>query len=457
MRNSKKINVLLLCLGLSLGLGAQEQAGSRIELSLEDALDCARQNNIQLKNSRLDLKAAQLQKEEAFTEYFPKINAMALSFYAMNPLLEIGIIDVLGNNDFAWGIQEKAQELAGVYGFNTTYTAFKSGYSTSISLMQPIFAGGRIVNGNKLASLGVKASELQLSMQERKTSEEIEKDWWEIASLEDKIENLKYLDSSLETIYKQLEDAVGSGLSSESELLQLEVKRNELKAGIKQAESGVKLLKMKLLNNIGLKYVYADSVSFKRASLEPENPDFYYCEAAEIINNMEESQLLDLQVKAKQMEKKMSIGESLPQVAIGATAGYSDLYNKAKFNSMAFATVQIPISDWGKTSRKAKRIQTEIDKAENEREYLREQLQLLVAKLWLELNSAYDQWQVKQQAKNTCQRLYEIALSNYGAGLIPLQELLQAETQYHNASSENSDALIAYRDAIIAYTGLINK
>lgn len=457
MINSKKINVLLLCLGLSLGLGAQEQAGSRIELSLEDALDCARQNNIQLKNSRLDLRAAQLQKEEAFTEYFPKVNAMALSFYAMNPLLEIGIIDVLGNNDFAWGIQEKAQELAGIYGFNTTYTAFKSGYSTSISLMQPIFAGGRIVNGNKLASLGVKASELQLSMQERKTSEEIEKDWWEIASLEDKIDNLKYLDSSMETIYKQLEDAVGSGLSSESELLQLEVKRSELKAGIKKAESGVKLLKLNLLNNIGLNYLYADSVSFKKAPLEPENPDYYYCEAAEIINNMEESQLLDLQVKAKQMEKKMSIGESLPQVAIGATAGYSDLYNKARFNSMAFATVQIPISDWGKTSRKAKRIQTEIDKAENEREYLREQLQLLVDKLWLDLNSAYDQWQVKQQAMNTCQRLYEIALSNYGAGLIPLQELLQAETQYHNASSENSDALIAYRDAIIAYTGLTNR
>ena len=455
MRNKTKILVLLACLGPSLGLRAQDSG--RIELSLEEALNCARQNNIELKNSRLELKAARLQKDEVFTEYFPKLNAMAMSFYAMDPLLEISITDILGNNDFAWGIQEKAQELAGTYGINTSYSAFKSGYSTSISIMQPLFAGGRIVNGNKLAALGVKASELKLSIQERKSAEEIEKAWWEIASLEEKIENLKYLNRSLETIHGQLKGAVASGLSSESELLELEVKRNELKIGIKQAESGVKLLKLNLLNNIGLKYVYADSLSLKRESVEAQTPDFYYRDPAEIVSNMEESQLLDLQVKAKQMEKKISIGESLPQLAIGATAGYSDLYNKAKFNSIAFATLQIPISDWAKTSKKAKRIQTEIEKAENEREYIAEQLQLLVAKLWLDLNSSYDQWQLKQQALNTCQRLYEIALSNYGAGLIPLQELLQAESKFHQASVDKSDALIAYRNAIIAYTGLINK
>lgn len=453
MRNKTKILVLLACLGPSLGLRAQDSG--RIELSLEDALNCARQNNIELKNSRLELKAARLQKDEVFTEYFPKLNAMAMSFYAMNPLLEISITDILGNNDFAWGIQEKAQELAGTYGINTSYSAFKSGYSTSISIMQPLFAGGRIVNGNKLAALGVKASELKLSIQERKSAEEIEKAWWEIASLEEKIENLKYLDGSLETIYKQLQDAVGSGLSSQSELLQLEVKRKELKAGLKKAESGVRLLKLNLLSNIGLKGLQLDSVSFKKTPLEPESPEYYYRDPERIIGNMEESRLLKLQVRAKQMEKKMSIGESLPQVAVGATAGYSDFYDKTKFNTIAFATIQIPLSDWIKTSKKAQRIQTEVQKAENEREYLQRQLHLLVDKLYLELSSAYDQWQVKEELQNSCQRLYEMALSNYTAGLIPLQEVLQAESQYHNASAECTEALVEYRNSIIAYTSLL--
>lgn len=455
MRNFKKLISLLLGFTSVLCLNAQEETSGRIELSLEDVLDYAKANNLQIQNARLDLKASRLQKDEAFCEYLPKVNAMALGFYAMNPLLELGITDILGDNDFSWQLQEKAQELSGVYGFNTKYTAFKNGYSTSISLMQPLYAGGRIVNGNKLASIGVEASQLQLSLQERKTSEEIEKDWWQIASLEEQIENLKYLDGSLETIYRQLQEAVGSGLSSQSELLQLEVKRKELKAGLKKAESGVRLLKLNLLSNIGLKGLQLDSVSFKKTPLEPESPEYYYRDPERIIGNMEESRLLELQVRAKQMEKKMSIGESLPQVAVGATAGYSDFYDKTKFNTIAFATIQIPLSDWIKTSKKAQRIQTEVQKAENEREYLQRQLHLLVDKLYLELSSAYDQWQVKEELQNSCQRLYEMALSNYTAGLIPLQEVLQAESQYHNASAECTEALVEYRNSIIAYTSLL--
>lgn len=440
---------LLCCAAFS--LGAQDP---RLELSLEDALSAARQNEVQIKNARLDLQASQYQKQEAFAEYFPRVSAMALGFYAVNPMLEIGITDILGDNDFAWGVQQKAQELAGVYGINTTYTAFKSGYTTSLSLMQPLYAGGRIVNGNRLASLGVEASELQLKMQVRKTEEQIEKDWWEIASLEDKIENLEYMDLTLETLYSQLKDAVSSGLSAESELYQLELARTELKAGLKKARHGVRLLKLNLLNTIGADYECLDSVIFVRSELEVGTPESYYLDPEEILGNMEESKLLELQVRAKKLEKKMSIGECLPQLALGATAGYSDFYDKPRFNTIAFATVQIPLSDWGKTSRKAKRLETEIQKAENQRDFLGAQLRLLVDKQWMELDAAYEQWQVKQQSLESSRKLYDYAAANYSAGLIPLQDLLQAESQYRKACSENTDALIEYRNAIVAYSCL---
>ena len=451
MKVVKKIACFVLLCSIPFSLKAQS---SSIELSLEDVLNAARQNEMNIKNARLDYQAAKYQKQEAFTEYLPKVSAMAMGFYAMNPLLEIGITDILGDNDFAWGVQQKAEELAGIYGINTDFTALKSGYSASVSLMQPLFAGGRIVNGNKLARLGLEASELQLQLQERKTEEQIEKDWWEIVSLEDKIGNLEYMDGSLQTLYSQLKSAVGSGLSAESELYQIELARNEVKAGLKKARHGVRLLKLNLLNTIGLEYSCVDSVLFISEELEVGTPDSYYRAPEEIIAGMQESKLLDLQVKAKRMEKKMAVGESLPQLAVGATAGYSDLYEKPRFNSIAFATIQIPLSDWGKTSRKAKRLETEIRKAENERDYLNAQLRLMVDKLWLELDSAYDQWQLKKQSMESSRKSYDHALASYSAGLSPLQDLLQSEAQYHKACSENTDALIAYRNAVAAYTYL---
>ena len=453
MKLHKQITCIALLCSAAFSLGAQ---GERIELSLEDALSAARQNEIQIKNARLDLQASRYQKQEAFAEYFPRVSAMALGFYSVNPMIEIGITDILGDNDFAWGVQQKAEELASAYGINTTYTAFKSGYSTSLSLMQPLYAGGRIVNGNKLASLGVQASDLQLKLQERKTEQQIEKDWWEIASLEDKIANLEYMDGTLETLYMQLKGAVASGLSPESELYQVELSRNELKAGLKKARHGVRLLKLNLLNTIGMDYGCPDSVVFVRSELEVGTPESYYHDPERVIGNMEESKLLDLQVRAKKLEKQMSIGECLPQLALGATAGYSDLYDKPRFNTIAFATLQIPLSDWGKTSRKAKRLETEIQKAENERDYLGRQLHLMVDKLWMELDAAYDQWQLKQQNLENSRKLYDCAAADYGAGLIPLEYFLQAESRYNQACTENADALMEYRNAIVAYTCLIN-
>ena len=130
MKLYKQITCIALFCSAAFSLGAQS---THMELSLEDALSAARQNEIQIKNARLDLQASRYQKQEAFAEYFPRVSAMAIGFYAVNPMLEIGITDILGDNDFAWGVQQKAEELAGAYGFNTTYTAFKSGYSTSLS------------------------------------------------------------------------------------------------------------------------------------------------------------------------------------------------------------------------------------------------------------------------------------------------------------------------------------
>ncbi len=462
MKTNIRKYILLLSLGLS---SIFPMTGQSQSLTLEECLKMASENNAYSRNADLDVRAAWLQKQEAFAEYFPRVSANALGYWSMNPLLEIGITDVLGDNDFAWNIQSEVESLGAMYGINSTYTAFQRGYSTSVIAFQPIYAGGRIVAGNRLAQVGIEAAELNRDIQKRKTNLEIEEIWWQIVSLEDKLQTLDYLDGTLDTLYENLHSAIASGLAAETDILQLDLKRNELTAGRKQIESGIRLQKMNLFNSIGQEYCLLetsadeekpllDSISLSTHSELPLSPDYYWKDEDEIVNQMSESQLLDLQVKAKQLEKRMTIGEALPQVSVGASAGYSNLYDKERVNTIAFASVKIPLSDWGKTTRKAQRIDTQIQKAENEREYLQSQLHLQVGKLWLDLTSAYDQWQLAEDALCKSKRLYDVALSNYKAGIIPMQDLLQAETQLRSDSSSRIDALIRYRNAVRAYTAL---
>lgn len=461
MKSSVKITSLAISI-LLVPLSVRAQS---LSLSLQDCKDAALSHNAYIENAALDVKSAELQKKEALWEYFPRVSAVGLGYYALNPLLDLGIIDILGNNDYAWNIQNEVESLGELYGINTRYRAFQKGYTASVSLMQPLYAGGRIVHGNQLARVGVQAARLQGEIQNRKTSTEIESLWWDICALKDKIATIESLESTMDALYGQLQNAVASGLASETDLLQIDLKRSELKAGKKKAQSGEKLLKMNLLNSVGIDYSISslsaseqapllDSIKLQTsAELVPESPEYYYQDVDRIFDAMGEKELLDLQVKAKRLEKDMAIGEALPQVGVGVSAGYSNLYgNAGKFNSIAFATVQVPLSDWGKVSRKAQRMELQIQKAENQRDFLSEQLHLQVEKYWLDLTSSYDEWEVAKEKREVAERLYNLSVSHFQNGLVSSSELLQAEASFLQAASAESDALSSYRKAVIAYS-----
>ncbi len=460
-----KSSVIVLSLAfLSVQLSAQAQS---LSLSLQDCKDAALGHNTYIENAALDVRSAELQKKEALWEYFPRVSAAGLGYYALNPLLDIGIIDILGDNDYAWNIKNEVESLGDLYGINTRYKAFRKGYTASLMVMQPLYAGGRIVNGNQLALVGVQAARLQAEIQDRKTSTEIEALWWDLCALNEKIETIESLESTIESLYCQLRNAVASGLASETDLLQLELKRSELKAGKKKATSGEKLLKMNLLNSVGIKYsIYSPSANEQAPLLDsikletltaglPQSPEHYYQDVDKMVDRMSEKELLELQVKAKRLEKSMTIGEALPQIGVGATAGYSNLYgNSGRFNSIAFATIQVPLSDWGKISRKAQRIELQIQKAENERDFLTGKLHLQVEKYWLDLTSSYDEWDVAAEKRKVAEKLYNLSVSHFQNGLISSSELLEAEAEFLQAASSESDALSAYRKAVSTYTSL---
>ncbi len=450
-------------LSLPSGAGVPESAvadSPKTVLTLEECRTRALSDNTYMRNARLDLRAAALQEREALWEYFPRISAIAAGYKSDKPLVEVSAEDILGENS-----KVLVESMASMYGINTSFSGFNDGYMTAVRAVQPVFAGARIVNGNRLATLGLQAARLRLDIQDRKTASEVEDLWWRVFSLEEKLHTLDFQQSVLDTLCANLSSAVEAGLAEETATLQLELKKNELAAGRRQVESSARLVKMNLLNSIGMDYSvtragasggcpYLDDIRLDADSPLPESPESYWRDPEAVLMQMDEIQLLVLNVKAKRLEKKMAIGEALPQVALGVTAGYFDLNDSGKSNALAFATVQIPLSDWGKTASKAQRLEIQVQKAENERAYLQRQLRLQLDRLWVDLTSAYDRWQLSEQALLTSRRLYDAALSNYAAGLVPLQELLEAESTLRTDSSDRCDRLIEYRTAVREYLAL---
>lgn len=460
--------ILTLTAAMLIGSCAATWAGdgsgvsSGLTLTLEDCVRLAEENNADIRGARLDIRAAELQKDEALAEYFPRVSATGFGFYSLNPLIDLGVKDIVGNNDLGNNLDNILAGLGGELGIPFRYTAMQKGYMVGIVAMQPLYAGGRIVNGNRLAQLGVRAAELTGEMSRLQTVSSIEQTWWQAASLADKKTTLERVIEILDELGESADEAVAAGLIAETDALQLSLRRSETRSQLKQVESGIRLIKMNLLNSIGVQYSvlktlsssekpYLDDITLAFSEDTLLSPEHYRKDEQEVVSSLVESQLLDLQVDADRLQKKMALGEALPQVAVGVAAGYSDFLGKGRSDALAVATVSIPISDWGKTSKKLQRLQTQVDKAEEQRDYLQRQLTLMVASLWLDMESKYDAMLNSEESLGIATRLFDVARQNYAAGLIAVSDLLTAEASYRQAATEHVDAVIAYRNAIRAY------
>lgn len=454
----KKLYLIVISFAFSIMMNAQKS------FTLDECINLGLQNSVDVRNAELDVQAACLQKQEALAEYFPSVSAMGLAFYSYRPLVDINITDILGKSDMAYQIQERVEQMAAPYGLNTTYRAMQNGYSASLNLTQPVFAGGRIVTGNKLASLGVKASQTKSNLQKRQSREEIRVLFYQVLALQQKQLTLESVSTLLDSLYADVSSAVGAGIAVESDLAAVRIKQNELKAGMNKLDMGLRLAKMNLFNTIGVDYnpyknlesdlPYIDSLLLEGSFDNLPSPDDVYMDESIIAASLDEVRLLQMQVDAKQLETRMTLGATLPSVMIGANYGYSKMLNSPVDNGIVFAVLQIPISDWGKNSRKIERQRIAVEQARNQRDYLSQQLVLRVRQVYMELCCAYDQMIIASESKGLSDTRLKQMQSSFNAGMCTLTELLQCQSEYSSSCESYIDATLDYLTALGAYEGL---
>ena len=437
----KTLSILIFLISAS-ALSAQE-----VSLSIKDCIVLSEANNPYIKNTFLDIQSARFQKKEVFAEYFPRLSFRAIGISSYDYLIDIVVGREVGD-----ALRES--ELGG-------YTRF--GLNATFTLMQPIYAGGRINTGNKLAKVGIKAAELKHKVNLREKREEIEKMYWEIVALEEKRHTIKHLEELLDILHRDVTSAIDAGVVTESDLLLVKMKKNELKSGKIHLEGGIRLLKMNLFNTIGQGYTlvkgvadttkpYIDNIVLadRLSSLLP--PSDYYIPEEEFAAGVSETELLSIMVEAKQLEKKLALGEYLPAAGVGISYGFSNFTN-SNSNAIGLATISIPISNWGKGSMKLKRLNNEIQKAVNEKEHLTSQLVLQARQLWLNLNVAWEQMKVAEENLELAEKNVYNQMSRFNAGLIPISDVLMNQTKLFEATENLIDKQIEYSKALTAYNG----
>jgi outer membrane protein len=439
----KRICISVLCIVASIfSLQAQKV------YTLAECRQMALENNNKIRNGRLAIDQAKEQEKEAFSKYFPSVSASGTYFRS--------------NTEKFTMTQDDQQQLAGIISklgldpsalssLPTTFTLEALNHGTIVNLMamQPIYAGGQIVNGNRLARLQTDVRKLQLEQSKEDITNTTETYYNQLLSLYEKQLTLDVVDKQLQRIHQDAENAFNAGVSNKNDVLSVELKQNEIAANRLKLDNGIKLCKMVLAQYIG---VFGEDIRIDTTlSKNLPEPSVYLVDHVASLDNRTEAKLLDKNVEASVLQKKLKQGALLPTVAVGAAGVYQDLSNIGHMKVMGLATVTIPISDWWGSSHGVHRLKIAEQMARQDRDDNRQLLLIQMQSAYNDLDNAYKQILLARKSLEQSAENLRLNEDYYQAGTSTMSDLLDAQTRSQQARDQYTDAVTQYLNSRTSY------
>lgn len=413
-------------------------------LSLEQCKELALDKNLTLQNSKDNIEVASLVSKNAFTHYFPNISAEGFAFrtnkgalqYTLNiPLKEWGL-GALGLGD----------------NLSYDFRFLKKGSVAGINLLQPIFMGGRIYYGNRLAKVGEKVAGLEDTRTRREITLQVEEYYWKLATLNAKRGTVLEVIAMLDTLTSYVQSYVDAGITTRNDLLQVKLKRNQMSSNLVDLDNGISLVRMALSQAIGLGT--SANIDVEASPCEaylPELPLEYYVDAQDAVSNTPAYGLLTQAIKASEIQEKMAVGDNLPVIAGGAGYFYEHILGQDHNFGALYITVAVPITDWwgGSYNIKKRRIETRM--ARNKLEDAKQLLTININNSWNDLVSARDKIAIAIESIAQSKENLSLNEAYYKAGIVNLSDLLEAQALYKGSNDDYIEAFGNFKIQTLKY------
>ena len=441
--------------------------------TLQQIKDSALQNNIAIRSAQHGIEAAQQQRKEAFTKYFPNVSGTGLWFNANKGMAQTSInpSEVIPAELGPALAQAFPAEVLAALANPISISMMKNGTLGSIMAVQPVFAGGRIVNGNKLAKVGEDVSRLQLQLSANEVEKTAEQYFWQLASLQEKMRTIAAVDTLLADIYKDVDVAVRAGVAMRNDLLQVQLRQNDIASQKLKLQNGITIVRLLLSQYCGLRDT-SFAITFQTPSSEAEMLNVkcfarLSCVPAVAsdqrssgrlapprmfnVNGTPEYQLLQKQVEATRLQHRMAVGENLPNLAVGAGYTYHNLMENNHSFGMVFATVSVPITDWWGGSHAIKRRKIEHQKAQEQLADNSQLLQIRMQNAWNGVEESRQQLLLAQRSIEQAEENLRLNRNYYRAGTSRMSDLLEAQLLYQQSRDKHTDAFADYQNKLLEY------
>lgn len=403
------------------------KAQKPLELSLQKCREMALAHNEDLQRADNAFRQAELDKKIAFGAYLPKFDATATGTYLTD-------MDMMGME-----LQMRGMYMAG------------------ISLVQPLYVGGKIIAGNKLAKIGREVAEENRRKTRMRVIADADNAYWTYISVGRKVRMLDSYRAQMDTVFRQVEVALSAGMGVENDLLRIKTKRSEIHYQYQKAKNGLNLCRLALCNVLGqsldTEFVPLDTAIVVSAPREMD----------ENIAARPELALLEKQVEAGEQQVKVARGDVLPQIGLSAgylyygnvklkgvnyDAGGNAIPFTQKFDDglgLVMASVSFPLFHWGEGLKKVKKAKLDLENARLDLQKNRRLLSIEARQAIQNVTDGYRMVETAELASRQADENLRVMQNRYRNAMCTLTDLLDAQSQWQQAQSNLIEAQTQYK------------
>lgn len=407
----KGIFSLLFCTFVFLSLPVLAQQSTLLEKYRTMALDY----NHDLKAAEKNIAASMEVEKSARADLKPKLSGAASFQYTGNPM-------------------ELTLDIPSI-GLSKTVEGKNLNYGGSLSILQPVYTGGRVLESIRMAQHQQALAGNQAKVLNDAVCYQTDIQYWSAVARQEIVDVAEDFRNSIAALVKTIKERVEVGLVDPQDLLMAEVKLNEAEYQLLQAQSNFETGRMALNSMIGVRLE-------QPTELDAQIPIVVVSDSLWLSTGMgrPEIQMAYDKIRIAESTKKLNDSQFKPQFYVGVEGSYSSPgYNFKKDldpNYAVYAKVSVPIFEWGKR-RSEKRVSSfRIGMAEDNLNKVVDRVELEVSVARKALSQAIERVRLSESSLAKAEENEAKAVERYNEGKVSVVEVIDAQT-YRQTSQVN--------------------
>lgn len=397
-----------------------------MELSLEDTINKAYENNKSLKTSQIETMQQELIYSETFKGGLPIVSL---------------------DSDYTGNEEGKADS--------------ESYFENGITVSQTLFSGGSTYYGIKGANKNIDLYKVMYQKDMTDTRLEVVKKYVKILQLEKTLEVYKASQKERKEELKRQQVFYGLGLIDKSEILKVESSLYETESDILDTENNISTEKIALKKMVGIPL--KEKMELNGIELNILSPKEIQLEldTEKALNESLEVKQLELDLDITKLEEKASKSDFYPEVDLEYTyespeeASFSNASQGDDWQWTVGISFEWDIFNFGSSMDSYERAKLETEKATINMEDNKEELEKDIITSYLNMQTLYNLINTKEKAYETLEETYEIDKEKYANRLIDTVDYLQTESDLREAEVEYINSKLDYYLAYEEYLNII--